>query len=126
MPSKYFTVDEANAVLKQVEPLVAQLVEKQAQISTAAQAIQPLLTNIQDGVASQETSNLVITFSEIEALISKIQAYGCIVKNANVGLLDFLADFNGRDIYLCWKHGEDKISFYHDIHDGFNGRKPII
>lgn len=125
MSAKYFTVEEANAALEEIKPLVAQLVEKQAQISTTAQAIQPLLSNIQDGIASQETSGLLLTFNEIESLLSAIQSHGCVVKNANVGLLDFLADFNGRDVYLCWKHGEDKIHFYHDIHDGFNGRKPI-
>ena len=125
MASKYFTLEEANSTLIKIKPLVSQLVEKQAKMSSTAQGIKPLLANINSGIASRETSELVILFAEIEALLTQIQSYGCVLKNASVGLLDFLADFNGRDVYLCWKHGEEQIEFYHDIHDGFNGRKPI-
>lgn len=125
MPTRYFTVEEANALLPKIKPLVAQLVEKQAQVANAAQEISPLLSNLYAGVASEETNGLVQSFTEIEALLTRIQAHGCVIKNANVGLLDFLADFNGRDVYLCWKHGEDQIRYYHDVHSGFNGRKPI-
>jgi hypothetical protein len=48
-----------------------------------------------------------------------------VVKDINVGLLDFLADRHGRDVYLCWRYGEPRIEFYHDLHNGFNGRQPI-
>lgn len=125
MPTKYFTIEEANNLLPEIKPLVARLVEKQAKIANTAQQIRPLLTNMYQSIASPETTELTQTFAEIEQLIAQIQAYGVILKNVNVGLLDFLADFNGRDVYLCWKHGEEQVRFYHDIHDGFNGRKPL-
>lgn len=125
MRVKYFTVEEANALLPQVEPLMAQLLERRARISRLASQMQPLLEDIRSDVGSRDASELVLDFKAIERLVNKIQAYGCLVKDINVGLLDFLADRHGRDVYLCWRYGEPRIEFYHDLHNGFNGRQPI-
>ena len=71
----------------------------------------------------QLPSRLVLDFEEIESLIDEIQDFGCVIKDLNVGLLDFLAEKDGREVYLCWRFGEPKIEYYHDLHTGFNGRK---
>ena len=125
MRVKYFTVEEANALLPKVEPLMAQLLERRARVTRSASQMQPLLEDVHSDVGSHEASELVLDFRAIERLVNKIQAYGCVVKDINVGLLDFLADRHGRDVYLCWRSGEPRIEFYHDLHNGFNGRQPI-
>jgi len=68
---------------------------------------------------------MALDFVEIGQLIQQLQAMGCVVKDINVGLLDFLCDRDGRDVYLCWRYGEPEISFYHDLHTGFNGRQSV-
>jgi len=125
MRVKYFTVEEANSLLPKVEPLMSQLLERRARVSRLASQMQPLLEDIRSDVGSRDASELVLDFKAIERLVNKIQAYGCVVKDINVGLLDFLADRHGRDVYLCWRYGEPRVEFYHDLHNGFNGRQPI-
>jgi hypothetical protein len=125
MRVKYFTVEEANALLPKVEPLMAQLLERRARVTRSASQMQPLLEDVHSDVGSRDASELVLDFRAIERLVNKIQAYGCVVKDINVGLLDFLADRHGRDVYLCWRYGEPRIEFYHDLHNGFSGRQPI-
>jgi hypothetical protein len=61
----------------------------------------------------------------IQAAIERIHSTGCIVKDLEVGLLDFPARIDGQDVYLCWKLGEDRIRFYHRQDEGFAGRRPI-
>ena len=61
----------------------------------------------------------------IQAALERIQSTGCVVKDIEVGLLDFPARMNGEDVYLCWRLGEDRIRFYHRQDEGFSGRKPI-
>jgi len=51
---------------------------------------------------------------------------GCVIKDFEMGLIDFYSMFDGRDIFLCWKLGEKKIKFWHDIDAGYMGRKPIF
>ena len=47
------------------------------------------------------------------------------IKDLEIGLIDFPTLFRGQEVYLCWKLGEDKIRFWHGIHEGFRGRKAI-
>jgi hypothetical protein len=39
--------------------------------------------------------------------------------------LDFPALKDGREVYLCWQHGEGEIAFWHEVEAGFAGRQPI-
>jgi hypothetical protein len=68
-------------------------------------------------------SELTQYFAAIQRLINEVQGHGCVIKDLNVGLLDFLAERNGREVYLCWRFGEDKIEYFHELHTGFQGRK---
>ena len=57
--------------------------------------------------------------------LAEIQALGVQVKDLDIGLLDFPCEVNGEIVLLCWKHGEDSITHYHGLQEGFAGRKPI-
>lgn len=62
---------------------------------------------------------------EIGELTLNIEEMGCVIKDYKSGLIDFPAIYNGREIYLCWKLGENEITAWHEIDEGFIGRKPI-
>ena len=123
--AKYFTVAEANELLHSIRPLVKQLLEKRAKASHLGQQMPYLMRDTQSDVGSRETSELFLMFAEIERLTQSIELYGCIIKNLHAGIVDFLADHNGRDVFLCWKYGEPSVAHFHDLHTGFNGRQPI-
>ena len=55
----------------------------------------------------------------------EIEATGVQVKDLDVGLLDFPCVVDKEVILLCWKLGEEKITHWHGIEEGFAGRKPI-
>ncbi len=125
MKPKYFTVEEANALLPKIKPLVAKLLEKRAKVTHMRTQIPELMGDLRSNIGSVDTSAMVLDFVDIERLMEKIQSYGCVIKSINAGLVDFLSDQNGRDVYLCWQYGENKVSHFHDLNAGFNGRKPL-
>jgi len=47
------------------------------------------------------------------------------VKDLTIGLIDFVALHDGREVYLCWQYGEESIQFWHEIEAGFAGRQPL-
>jgi hypothetical protein len=47
------------------------------------------------------------------------------VKDLDLGLLDFPAHHDGREVELCWHVGEESVGFWHEIGEGYAGRKPI-
>lgn len=125
MAARYFSVEEANALLPTIRPLMARLLEKRARAVHLSREVEPLLDKLHLDVGGPMLTSMAQDFEEIDRLIRQLQSYGCVVKDINVGLLDFLADRNGRDVYLCWRYGEPAVAYFHDLHTGYNNREPV-
>ena len=63
---------------------------------------------------------------QIGMLIEHVNQQGVEVKDVRRGLIDWRAERDGREVYLCWQLGERTVSWWHEIADGFAGRQPII
>ena len=61
----------------------------------------------------------------INSTLESVQQCGCVVKDLDLGLVDFPALLHGEEICLCWKLGERRITYWHRLSEGFAGRKPI-
>ena len=61
----------------------------------------------------------------LREVFEKIEQMGVLVKDLDIGLIDFLTRYQGREVCLCWKLGEERIRFWHGTDEGFAGRKPI-
>jgi hypothetical protein len=125
MPVRYFTVAEANALLPKIEPLMAELLERRAKAVRLSKQITSLLQDTHVDFGGVLPTEIAGEFALIEELHKEIKSHGCIVKNLEAGLVDFLAQIDGRDVYLCWRYGENQVQYYHELHTGFRGRKAI-
>jgi hypothetical protein len=65
------------------------------------------------------------SLQEIKDVLAEIDAMGVQVKDLDIGLLDFPCKVDGEVVLLCWKLGEDAITHWHGVDEGFRGRKPI-
>jgi hypothetical protein len=61
----------------------------------------------------------------LTGLKEEVEQIGCELKDFRVGLIDFPALLDGREVCLCWQLGEDDITYWHETTDGFAGRRPI-
>ena len=122
---KYYTPKEANEALDTVRPMLAEMME----IGEKIRAHQPELWDIVQKSAGNggnpKLSKLLTDFDRLDFLLHQIQDMGIQVKDLTIGLIDFVALRDGREIYLCWKYGEDNIQFWHEIEAGFSGRQLI-
>jgi len=57
--------------------------------------------------------------------IASIEALGGVIKGVDPILVNFLSFHKNRYIWLCWKEDEDTIMYWHELNEGFAGRKPI-
>lgn len=63
--------------------------------------------------------------AEMNAGIAKIRGMGIEVKDLALGLIDFRSIREGREVYLCWKLGEEHVSYWHELDTGYAGRQPL-
>jgi len=63
--------------------------------------------------------------AQINALVEEVAAMGCEVKGIEEGLIDFRSLMDGREVYLCWKLGEESIGWWHELETGFAGRQRL-
>lgn len=125
MTTRYFTVEEANSLLPEIEPLMARLLERRAKVVRQRREISDILEDGTSDVGGAVPSALVQDFIVIERLVRRIRSYGCIIKDVNTGLIDFLSERDGREVFLCWRYGEPRVEFFHELHSGFLGREHV-
>ena len=129
---RYFTVEEANEVLPAVRVFMERLqghrrtlAESQAEHAELAQRI----AGNGGDLSPREVGEVQVRVEDEAAAIARciegIQELGGMVKDLDAGLVDFLHKRKGEDVLLCWKLGEDEITHWHGLEEGFTGRKPL-
>lgn len=122
---QYFTLEDANTALKTIRPLMDEVQSiRQKIISTQPEAWGAIEKSVGNG-GSRTLSKMVQDFERLDGLVHQILDTGVLIKDVNIGLLDFPALKEGREVYLCWQHGEGDIAFWHEIDAGYMGRQPI-
>src|SRR6185312_5614648 len=62
----------------------------------------------------------------MQAGVARIDELGVTLREIETGLVDFPALVNGRQVWLCWRLGEGAVEWWHELSDGFGGRRPLI
>jgi hypothetical protein len=123
--SRYFTLQEANQALTVIRPLMDEIQNIRQGILARQPDVWPVVERAAGNGGSPAASKMVREFERLDALVHQVQDTGVLFKDINLGLLDFSALKDGREVYLCWKYGEQDIAFWHEIEAGYAGRQPI-
>jgi len=122
----YFTIKDANKVLPDVIKKFEVALAKKNEIAKLDQELQMSLSssnNLETYIPLKQKLNTAIT--EFYAASEILEKTGVVIKSIDQGLLDFPSKRFDEDVWLCWKHGEKEIKFWHDLDSGFMGRKPV-
>jgi len=130
---RYFTVAQAERLLPEVELALREAISQKAEHQAADHELNDGLQRIRMAGGSRVNPGPFLELrarrdaatAKVQEAFQKIEVLGAQVKDLDIGLIDFLARYHGRDVCLCWKLGEDGIHFWHSLEEGFRGRKPI-
>ncbi|MBI1884821.1 MAG: DUF2203 domain-containing protein [Chloroflexi bacterium] len=131
MASRQFTLEEANVLLTRLSELLPQLQDKKRALDTLQQRLAEFAAKMSgNGNIYEEQYNTTRheaeqAANEVTDLARKVNELGCELKDVDQGLVDFPTVRQGRRVYLCWKLGEDRIRWWHDLEAGFAGREPL-
>ena len=127
-----FTLEEANAALVELRPVVERMVQHRRNLTAAQVQQAELVTRIASNggdMAPSDLHRLAETIQQeadaISACAQTIDDAGAQVKSLEDGLLDFPARRGDEVVLLCWQLGEDEIGYWHGTDEGFASRKPL-
>lgn len=78
--------------------------------------------------SAPDSRNALTALEEsLQENLLELEALGCSFRDWNfeLGLVDFPSRIEGEIVLLCWRSDEPELRFYHGLHDGYAGRKPI-
>lgn len=116
--TKYFTPSEANKTLPLVKKIVEDILNTTREMRLYAE----------DFNGQIEKDPYIKKLAEqVEGFLKELEEIGCFFKDWNftIGLVDFPAIIDGKEVLLCWRSDEEAIEYYHDFEAGFAGRKRI-
>jgi hypothetical protein len=131
--SRRFTLAEAQRLIPRVDRLLRQAIEMKACYDDAEKQIQAFQERVMMmGGVSVDRERAVEArtrrdgaAAQLRSSIEQVQEVGCLIKDLDIGLIDFPTTYRGNEVYLCWKLGEGGIEFWHGVDEGFRGRKKI-
>src|SRR5712691_10696876 len=123
---KRFTLTEAERLLPEIDRIIREAVSLKTRYQEAEQAIQSFAQRVamQGGVVIDRETVLRQRAerdrcgARLKAAIEELEEYGCVIKDLDIGLIDFPTLFHGREVYLCWKMGEARITHWHGVDEG--------
>ncbi|HRW47809.1 MAG: DUF2203 domain-containing protein [Caldilinea sp.] len=125
MSTRYFSLDEARATLPRVKALMEQVQAARREILRVRPDALPAIEKAAANGGNKAAGELSAHAMRLEQGVKGIIALGVTVKDIDAGLVDFLGLRNGREVYLCWRYGEEELGFWHELNAGFSGRRPL-
>lgn len=122
--SRHFSLAEAEAELPRLEPLLEQLRDAKDRL-TDAEAHQILVEAAPTNGGGEQGRQVGESFLKLRSLLLELGDIGVILRDIDSGLIDFPSFRDGREIYLCWCLGEERITSWHEIDQGFHNRRPL-
>ena len=130
MTVRHFTVEQANQTLPLVERIVADILGDYDTWRDRMGRYE-LLSAGATGESGESPEQIALrneiddAAHRINGSMEELSQIGCIFKGFEQGLVDFYSKQDGREVFLCWKHGEPAVEHWHELDGGFSGRQPV-
>jgi hypothetical protein len=130
---RLFTLNEAERARQELEPFLVEAMNCRKKLGGLENELSAVAARIMmmggvivpyEKLAAVRTEHTQLA-ETLKTSLDRILETGCVIKDLDVGLLDFPSVIGNEEVYLCWKLGEDRIRFYHRQDEGFAGRKPL-
>ena len=132
--NRIFSVEEANQLIPYLEQALGSLsasardiaaVQREVQVLTAIESTGATSKNHDVRELREKETRCARMLEEFRASLHEIASRGCILRDLDLGLVDFYTMARDRVVCLCWRLGEPQITHWHTTDEGFSGRRPL-
>lgn len=132
--SRIFTVDEANQLLPYLDEALDRLAGLGRTVTGLKREIDVLRAIAGSGASDtnpdlrslgEKEDAYEIAVERFRSVLADVSRHGCIVRDLELGLVDFYTMVREQIVCLCWRRGEPRVEHWHPIDEGFSGRRPL-
>jgi hypothetical protein len=129
--TRYFTVNEANALLPRLTEMLDALRRLRDQAILKKAQVDLLWRRLETGDAvlgsiGDQQRELDDVTARFVSAARDVERTGCVLRDVDAGLVDFPCRApGGATVFLCWRLDETAVEYWHGAEEGFAGRKPI-
>ena len=131
---RVFTIAEVNALIPDLSDLVGDQLREQSDIEqclaeltqlsgTSPESLEPGADDRPD--VTKLKRHLKQRIARYEEGWARVQTMGGVIKDPQIGLVDFYGRIGGKLVWLCWRYGEDKLTHYHELESGYFSRRAL-
>jgi len=122
----FYDLDSATGMLPRVRPIAEALRDQRAEAARLTERLRAAESDegTDPAVASVLRARIRALVDQMEAAVGRLDAWGIALRDLRTGLLDFPALVEGRQVWLCWRLGEEEVAWWHEATTGFEGRQP--
>ena len=119
-------IPRLTAIMDRVRPAHAEAGQARERLQAEQQRITMSGGGVVDQAAWRATrKRLDRSTRVVREGLEEIQGLGGVTKDLSLGLVDFLHLRDGREVNLCWRYGEARITHWHGLDEGYTARKPL-
>ena len=118
-------MQEANALLPKLKELLEDVARHRDSLRENAPHMEPILRSSGANGGGRTGSEYGVEAYNLYLAVERIRELGVILKDLDMGLLDFPHEREGRVVFLCWHPPEERVAFWHEIEAGYAGRQPL-
>jgi len=131
---RVLSIEAANALVPRLRDLMQGQMDRRHAIEQQLGRLAAHLGRAPDNLVPSEDDPAVVRelksdisdrVQRYEAAWAELEEMGAVLKDPRSGLVDFCGRVDGKLVWLCWRFGEDAVTHYHDLDEGFAGRKPL-
>ena len=122
---RLFTVEEANALLPRLRAILEDAALHRDALRERAPHMQTILRATAGNGGGKAASEYGVEVYNLYLAIERIRELGVVLKDLDMGLLDFPHERGGRVVFLCWHPPEESVQYWHDLDAGYAGRRPL-
>jgi len=151
----FYTLDRANARLRDVRPILEDLRARRGELvglrdrlhaaslrdrlhaaslaevpnGSSGSLVDDALTDAA-GAGGLESGRVLAAriqavIDQMQAAVERLDAWDVTLRDIETGLVDFPALVSGRQVWLCWRLGEGDVAWWHELSAGVAGRRPL-
>lgn len=122
---KHFTVEEADALLPRVREILEQIHGVRDRLVVDWEQARPVLRAARTNGGGREAGPYLDDLLTLNNRLHRLLDLGVELKDLDRGLVDFPSWRDEREVYLCWRLGEERVAYWHEMETGFAGRQPL-